>query len=421
MATRAGVVLGTAAYMSPEQARGLTTDKRTDVWAFGCVLYEMLTGRAPFAGETFTDTLARVLEREPDWKRLPSETPASIRRLLRRCLEKDPRRRLRDVGDARLELGEALTASTEATGVNASARRWRTAAVVAMALALAAAAVWLATRPQSTPGGEVVRFTLTLRDGDQLPSEGGMPAVVAISPDGTQIAYTARVAQGTRLFLRQLGGFDSTPVAGSEGGIGPFFSPDGQWLGFASGGALRVVALAGGAVRTLAEAPNFTGASWGLDGTIVFSPDWVERLVHRCRRAAARRSRSQPSTSRAARGRTLRPSCCRTGALPCSPFECAMRPRRCTSSTWRRASDGVARGTYAAVSGERPSHGREWRDAVGRAVRRRATSADRRAESCARWRTREQRGGALRRGAQRHARVRSGRGRTQPAAGVGHP
>jgi serine/threonine protein kinase len=123
MATRAGVVLGTAAYMSPEQARGLTTDKRTDVWAFGCVLYEMLTGRAAIAGETFTDTLARVLEREPDWNRLPSETPASIRRLLRRCLEKDPRRRLRDVGDAGLELGEALTASTEATGVNASARR----------------------------------------------------------------------------------------------------------------------------------------------------------------------------------------------------------------------------------------------------------------------------------------------------------
>jgi serine/threonine-protein kinase len=147
-----------------------------------------------------------------------------------------------------------------------------------MALALAAAAVWLATRPQSTPGDEVVRFTLTLRDGDQLPSEAGMPAVVAISPDGTQIAYTARVAQGTRLFLRQLGGFDSTPVAWSEGGIGPFFSPDGQWLGFASGGALRVVALAGGAARTLAEAPNFTGASWGLDGTIVFSPDYLSGL-----------------------------------------------------------------------------------------------------------------------------------------------
>jgi serine/threonine-protein kinase len=105
-----------------------------------------------------------------------------------------------------------------------------------------------------------------------------MPAVVAISPDGTQIAYTARVAQGTRVFLRQLGGFDSTPVAGSEGGIGPFFSPDGQWLGFASGGALRVVALAGGAARTLAEAPHFLGASWGLDGTIVFSPDYLSGL-----------------------------------------------------------------------------------------------------------------------------------------------
>jgi eukaryotic-like serine/threonine-protein kinase len=147
-----------------------------------------------------------------------------------------------------------------------------------MAVALAGAATWFAMLPRSTSDREVVHFTLPLREGDQLPYEAGMPAVVAISRDGTQIAYTARVAQGTRLFLRQLGGFDSTPVAGSEGGIGPFFSPDGQWLGFASGGALRVVALAGGTARTLAEAPNFTGASWGMDGTIVFSPDWVSGL-----------------------------------------------------------------------------------------------------------------------------------------------
>jgi Tol biopolymer transport system component len=290
-ATQAGIILGTAAYMSPEQAAGKPVDKRSDLWAFGVVLMEMLTGRPVFTGETVSHVLAAVLRAEPDWSALPADTPAPIRRLLRRCLEKDRKRRLDSAPDARLEIEEALISPADgAAGVaNPEARNpnpvrgWRRAlpwSVAAAGLVVAAVAItlWAPWRMASPPAPLRLEATLGA-DASLVFAAGGagVPAgnAIAVPPDGSRLAFVAQPHAGgaPRIYLRRLDQLTATPLAGTENAVGPFFSPDGQSLGFFSGGKLKMVAVTGGAPVTLAEVTNARGGSWAEDGTIVFTPN----------------------------------------------------------------------------------------------------------------------------------------------------
>jgi hypothetical protein len=280
-ATREGAIFGTAAYMSPEQARGKAVDKRTDIWAFGCVLYELLTGKDAFRGETVSDTIAAVLEREPDWQVLPPETPAKIRDLLRRCLQKDCQHRLRDIGDARIEVEEALAApamtepSAAAKGIGL---RWQGALLWGLSFLLLAVVTGLAIwNLKPTPPRPVSRFTITLPPEQQLAGLENGPAV-ALSPDGTQLAYAARQGATQQLYLRAMDGLEAKPIPGTEGVVNPFFSPDGQWVGFFAGGKLKKVSVSGGTALTLGDAPSPHGASWGNHGMIAFAPENVSVL-----------------------------------------------------------------------------------------------------------------------------------------------
>jgi len=278
-ATSVGTILGTAAYMSPEQARGNPVDKRTDIWSFGCVLYEVLAGGHCFAGKTQSDTLARILERDPDWSALPEGTPTEIRELLRRCLEKDPLRRLRDIGEARIAL-EDLETGTIGDGRDEDAeqsytsRKPRRALPWVIAAAGAAAAValgWVAFQPElpRTP----VRLAVDLPSGFQLSITLSTP--LAVSPDGSRLAFVAsRDSARPQLHLRELGRFSASTFPGTEGADGPFFSPDGQWVAFFADKKLRRVSVLGGAPLDVCDVPQLNpGATWGADGTIVFSTD----------------------------------------------------------------------------------------------------------------------------------------------------
>ena len=269
-ATRVGTLLGTAAYMSPEQARGQPLDRRTDIWSLGCVLYEMLAGKRAFSGASITDVVAAVVRAEPDWTALPASTPAAMRALLRRCLEKDPRRRLQHIGDARIlleELEEPAPALSPARPAAPWPRRvlpWALALLMAVAAALA---WWRATRPQPGP---VTRTQVTLSPTDRLVLADA--PCLALSPDGTRLVYTARRAGRAQLFLRRMDRFEAAPIAGTEGTEGPFFSPDGEWVGFFAGGKLKKAALSGGAPVALCDAQDSRGAAWGADDVIVFTP-----------------------------------------------------------------------------------------------------------------------------------------------------
>jgi Tol biopolymer transport system component len=261
--TSAGLILGTPAYMSPEQARGQPVDKRTDIWAFGCVLYEMLSGRAPFGGATAADIVAALLEREPDWSALPSATPGALRRLLRRCLEKNPKRRLRDIGDARLDLEvdrDDLPEIPPAT----SRRVLRWAAAAAGLLAAALVGWWLQPRPSLEP----VSFTLD-------PVEGQRLAGVAVpSPDGRQLAFVSRTLSGeSALWVRRLDAPAPRRLAGTDNAESPFWSADSAFIAFRSDGVLKRVAAAGGPVQRVTDLDPLTmGAAWSRDGVIVFTP-----------------------------------------------------------------------------------------------------------------------------------------------------
>ncbi len=288
--TREGAILGTAAYMSPEQARGNPVDKRTDIWAFGCVLHEMLTGRVAFAGDTVSDTIAAILDREPSWNTLPATTPSNIRRLLQRCLEKDPKRRLHDIADARIEIDEALTTpSVDARAAivpSAQSARWRRAlpwAVAFGAAAIAAAAVLAPWAPwQTVPPPAPLRLTADLGADASLATAVGQNATiaasVALSPDGGLFAFVAqKTGTGTpQLYVRRLEQLQATPLTGTEGAASPFFSPDGRWIAFFAQGKLKKIPVTGGAVVTLCDAANGRGGSWGEDGTIVFTPSVAE-------------------------------------------------------------------------------------------------------------------------------------------------
>ncbi len=299
--TREGLIIGTAAYMSPEQARGHTIDKRTDVWAFGCVVYEMLSGRAAFARETITDTLAAVLESEPDWRALPDTTPPGLRRLVRRCLVKDLRHRLRDIGDARLELADVLTtvdadSITAPSGSAQASHRWRHIVVGAglVGLVAAGALLWTSSRPAVEPTSPALtRTTITLPSGQELDTRGGA-GPLAIAPDGRRIAYVADVGGSSQLYIRSMDAFEPKPIAGTEGAQYPFFSTDGEWVAFFAAGKLKRVAVRGGSPLTICDAPIVgRGAAWGPDGTIVFDPGNAGLL-----RVAATGGAPEPLTTR---------------------------------------------------------------------------------------------------------------------------
>ncbi|HXX45735.1 MAG TPA: protein kinase [Candidatus Acidoferrales bacterium] len=277
LATMQGVLLGTAAYMSPEQAKGKQVDRRADIWAFGCVLYEMLTGRQTFTGETVTDTLAAVIKEEPDWSRLPAATPMRVRVLLQRCLQKDPKQRLRDIGDARISIDEVLTGAPEAgvAAANASPAktRWLSLAIGVAGLALGATIAGVtAWNLKPVPARLVTRTSIVLPPGQHL--TGLDQSALAISRDGTRIVYVA-AGQGNsaqQIYVRSLDSLEAKAVPGTEGATGPVFSPDGQWLAFFADSKLKKIPLAGGAAQTLQDIGLPRGASWGSEGFIAFAP-----------------------------------------------------------------------------------------------------------------------------------------------------
>lgn len=280
--TEGGLIIGTAAYMSPEQARGKTVDKRTDIWAFGCVLYEMLSGKRAFAGETISDLIVATLEREPDWTALPALASPSIRRLLLRCLEKDPKRRLRDIGDARMELETAgglanpaeeqvQTAASRTIIVNRALAAIAAVAVVAFAVIIFRWAPWR-TSPPAAP----MRLNSELGADARL-AVVSLNSALALSPDGSTLAFVG-AKNGLQIYIRRLGQLQAFPLAGTSGALSPFFSPNGQWLGFFAGGKLKKISVTGGAAVTLADAVKPHGGSWGDDGYIVFAYDNVTGL-----------------------------------------------------------------------------------------------------------------------------------------------
>ena len=270
-ATQQGLILGTAAYMSPEQAKGKPVDKRADIWAFGGVLYEMLTGTCPFAGDNVSEILAGVIKSDPNLEALPDATPARLRQVVRRCLEKEPRARLQAIGDVRLAMEGAFETAASPTGApTPTGSRYLTPVVTFVAGALlAGGAFWGLTGNQSTAPERVIRNVVAPPDGYVIGPNSGE----ALSPDGHRLVYSATDAGGLRrLFLLERDQVDAVPLAGTEDGSQPFFSPDGAWIGFASGTALKTLSLAGGPANTLATGDTIVlGAAWGPDGTIAYN------------------------------------------------------------------------------------------------------------------------------------------------------
>ena len=278
-ATQLGMILGTAAYMSPEQARGRVVDRRADIWAFGVVLYEMLTGRRAFEGDDISITLASVLKEDVSWQSLPANLPAPVRRLLRRCLEKEPKRRLSAIGDARLELDEAgaaadrdgSVATAPAAAANVPAWRrvlpWAIAGLFGAAF-VAAIVVW---SPWSSVPAPTPRKLLAHVGADaSLPTLLG--SSVILSPDGTTLAFVAAQAGQVRLFVRKLDQLQAAAFTGTEDAANPFFSANGQWIAFFAGGKLKKVSITGGAAVPLCDAPAGRGGTWADDDTIIFIP-----------------------------------------------------------------------------------------------------------------------------------------------------
>jgi serine/threonine protein kinase len=296
--TQPGRVIGTPAYMSPEQARGKPTDKRSDIWAFGCVLYEMLAGKIPFKGETISDTLANILQTEPRWEALPENIPINIRSLLRHCLKKDPRRRLQHIGDAAIEISDALDKNTglwaaQTPGIR---RIWPTSQQNVVLLCLAclilgavgATIVVLSLRKEKSPAVSPIKkvFPEVLPEGTSLFIYRG--GSIAISPNGQRLVYVGVDAVGTRrLYLRHtiMDDLQATPIHGTEGASGPFFRPDGQWIGFfaevGSTRELKKVSIQGGMPEFICDVPpQPCGGSWCLeDDSIILSPIFHESLV----------------------------------------------------------------------------------------------------------------------------------------------
>jgi serine/threonine protein kinase/Tol biopolymer transport system component len=261
--TRMGMILGTAAYMSPEQARGKPVDRRTDIWAFGCVMFEMLTGARAFPGQDVADVLARVIEREPDFKRLPSTTPSAVRRLLRRSLEKDHRKRLSDIADARLEIDEAI-AEPDAPIATRTGERWRVVTVASLLAAVTLSGLVALYFSRGAPELAISRFEIV------TPSPT-FDSAVTLSPDGRQLVFIANVGGQQQLWIRPLDQTLAQPLAGTEGASFPFWAPDSRSVAFFADGKLKRLALSGGQPIELAEAPIPLGGAWSSDGTILFA------------------------------------------------------------------------------------------------------------------------------------------------------
>ena len=302
MGSRRGSIVGTAAYMSPEQARGQDVNKQADIWAFGCVLYEMLTGRRPFVGDTVSDTIAGVLEREPDWEALPAGIPRPARRALRRCLSKDSQSRLHDVADVSIEIVGAINEPEEVlpaiAPVVAPAPRWRRAmpwgASIAVGAIVAGLAVWSELRPLAPPA-ESVRSVVPIEPGHRLwgghrwertswALERPSRTAMALSPDGRHLVYSATDGREAQLYRRAMDQERATGLSDTEGGCCPFFSPDGQSIGFfavgETGWSMKSLPLSGGGARTIVPHVQIPfGASWGDDGTIVFVDGVEGRLL----------------------------------------------------------------------------------------------------------------------------------------------
>lgn len=278
--TEPGVILGTAAYMSPEQARGRSVDKRADIWAFGCILYECLTGKRAFEGDTISETLASILRGEPEWKALPASLPWKVADLLTRCLQKNPHDRLHDMGDARIEIEEAAKSPIRPAEI-VRVPIWKKLLPWAITAAVGAGAIWIWIRSSPpTPKG-IVRSTINLPTSQRLTGgegnedeSGGFsrPArrAFCISPDGENTVYSAVSEKMIMLYIRPLGQTEAKPIPGTEGGAMPFFSPDGKWIGLFADGKLKKIALAGGPPVTLCDAFP-CGASWGSNGFIAFN------------------------------------------------------------------------------------------------------------------------------------------------------
>jgi serine/threonine protein kinase/Tol biopolymer transport system component len=283
-ATAAGMILGTAAYMSPEQARGKALDKRTDIWAFGCVLFEMLTGRRTFQGETVSDTLASVLRSDPDWSALSATVPPHVRALLGRCLERDVTRRLRDIGEARLALSGVAPPATSTIQISASqisapaiasrpARPWLWIAATLVLLAVLAAVLPTSSlvrrdAPVGSPASYEMAITAPRGAEFEVGSNSGN---VILSPDGTRIAFVASTDKAATIWIRSLAADDARPVPGTEGASNPFWSPKGDSIGFFANGKIWAVKIAGGLPEVLGDAAGGRGGAWSEDGTIIFA------------------------------------------------------------------------------------------------------------------------------------------------------
>jgi serine/threonine-protein kinase len=284
--TRPGTILGTAAYMSPEQARGKPLDKRTDIWSFGCVLYECLGGRRPFAGETATDLIAKILEREPDWDNLPADTPPVVTALIQRCFRKDRRERLRDIGEAWVVLNGALSGELSGLALTGYAvaprtpliRRaipWALCGILMVAVMLLLSGVWRAAGPGAT---RPIRAIIEIGPDQLLQLHTG--AQFALSPDGSLLAYVAGSSQDYKLYLRRMDQLQSTALSGTAGAKHPFFSPDGEWIAFFTNTHLKKISVSGGTPITLCAVDDDSrGGTWGIDGTIVLAPGTESGLL----------------------------------------------------------------------------------------------------------------------------------------------
>lgn len=301
--TRAGTVMGTVAYMSPEQASGSPVDKRSDIWSFGVVLFELLAGRRLFEGETSSHTMADVLRADIDWSRLPASTPGPIRKLLERCLERDRKRRLQAIGEARIIIEDYLAHASlsgsrsvsipaPAAPVAKSTVPWMIAAVAIVALLGALGLLW--RQRGGDTGGLALRADVKISDAPLFTDVGSS---IELSPDATRLVYVSGSTQSQQLYLRPLNQLDGTKLAegntGSTSPYQPFFSPDGQWLGYVTASEMRKVPVSGGTPLTLCKVTRSRGASWAPDGTIIFAPTPTSGLF----RVSAAGGEPQPLTT----------------------------------------------------------------------------------------------------------------------------